>query len=209
MGMLNRFARAVVTRLLTPVARRLLRAGVSPDAVTVVGTLGVCFGALAFFPRGELFLGTVVVTAFVFADSVDGTMARLSGRSSAWGAFLDSTLDRVGDAAVFVGLVLWFTGGGDDRLLAVLALACLVLGGLVSYIKARAEALGMSADVGIAERADRLVLALVATGLSGLGVPHVLAVGLWVLAVASLLTCAQRIAVVRRQVRASRPGGPR
>jgi CDP-diacylglycerol--glycerol-3-phosphate 3-phosphatidyltransferase len=206
MGMLNRFARAVVTRLLTPVARRLLRAGVSPDAVTVVGTLGVCAGALVFFPRGEFFWGVLVITAFVFSDAVDGTMARLSGRTSPWGAFLDSTLDRLGDGAVFAGLALWFAGGGDDLLLAALTLFCLVSGGLVSYIKARAEGLGMTADVGIAERADRLVLVLVVTGLDGLGVPYVQAVGLWVLAVASVVTCGQRLLVVRRQAVAAHRG---
>ena len=110
--------------------------------------------------RGWLLAGTIVVSAFALSDTLDGTMARRSGRSSAWGAFLDSTLDRVADAAVFGGLVLWFTGGGDDRPTALLALACLVLGGLVSYARARAEGLGMRADVGIAERTDRLVAVL-------------------------------------------------
>ena len=198
--MLNRFARALFTRLLTPVARLLLRAGISPDVVTLVGTLGVAVGALAFYPTGHLLAGTLVITAFVFADTVDGIMARTSGRSSSWGAYLDSTLDRVGDAAVFGGLVLWFTGGGDDRLTSVLALACLTLGSLVSYAKARAEGLGMTANVGIAERADRLVAVLAATGLVGLGVPRVvLTVVLAALAIASLITVVQRILEVRRQ----------
>jgi CDP-diacylglycerol--glycerol-3-phosphate 3-phosphatidyltransferase len=101
--MLNRFARALFTRLLTPTARALLALRISPDAVTLVGTLGVAVGALVFYPRGSFFWGTVVITAFVFSDTVDGIMARLQGRSSVWGAFLDSTLDRVGDAAVFSG----------------------------------------------------------------------------------------------------------
>lgn len=206
--MLNRFARALFTRLLTPVAGLLLRAGVSPDVVTLVGTLGVAAGALAFYPTGHLLAGTLVITAFVFADTVDGIMARQSGRSSSWGAYLDSTLDRVGDAAVFGGLVLWFAGGGNDRLAAVLALACLTLGSIVSYAKARAEGLGMTANVGIAERADRLVAVLVATGLVGLGLPRVLlTVVLGVLAVASLVTVVQRILEVRRQAFAARPPG--
>jgi len=204
--MLNRFARAFFTRLLTPVARLLLRAGISPDVVTLVGTLGVAVGALAFYPGGHLLAGTLVITAFVFADTVDGIMARQSGRSSSWGAYLDSTLDRVGDAAVFGGLVLWFTGGGDDRLAAVLALACLTLGSIVSYAKARAEGLGMTADVGIAERADRLVAVLVTTGLVGLGLPPVvLTVVLAALALASLITVVQRILEVRRQAFAVEP----
>ena len=206
--MLNRFARALFTRLLTPVARVLLAAGISPDVVTLVGTLGVCVGALAFYPRGEFFWGTIVITAFVFSDTVDGIMARTSNRSSNWGAFLDSTLDRVGDAAVFGGLVLYYAGGtsGRDQVMAALALACLVLGGVVSYARARAEGLGMTANVGIAERADRLVAVLVATGLVGLRVtPVLLLVVLALLALASLVTVVQRILTVRAQALGERP----
>src|SRR5918911_552313 len=126
--MLNKYARVFFTRVLTPVARALVRLGVSPDVVTLLGTLGVCAGALAFYPRGEFFVGTLVITAFVFSDLVDGTMARMTGRSSRWGAFLDSTLDRLGDAAVFGGILLYYAGRGDDMLLVVLALYCLVFG---------------------------------------------------------------------------------
>jgi CDP-diacylglycerol--glycerol-3-phosphate 3-phosphatidyltransferase len=197
--MLNRYARAFFTRILTPIARALVRAGVSPDVVTLVGTFGVCAGALAFYPRGEFFVGTLVITAFVFSDLVDGTMARMTGESTSWGAFLDSTLDRLGDAAVFGGLVLWFAGRGDDMVLAAVALFCLAVGSVVPYAKARAEGLGMTANVGIAERADRLVVVLVATGLDGLGLPYVQAAALWVLAAASAVTLVQRILVVRRQ----------
>jgi len=204
--MLNRYARAFFTAVLTPVARGLVRAGVSPDVVTVLGTLGVMAGALAFYPRGQFFVGTVVITAFVFSDMLDGTMARMIGGSSPWGAFLDSTLDRLGDAAVFGALVLWFAGGGDDLLLAGVALYDLVVGAAVSYSKARAEGLGMTADVGIAERADRLVLILVATGLSGLGVRYIQEAALWLLAVASTVTLGQRVLAVRRQALAGHRG---
>lgn len=204
--MLNRYARAFTTRLMTPVAAALLRAGISPDVVTVVGTLGVAAGALLFYPAGELFLGSLVITLFVFSDSLDGTMARLQGRGTSWGAFLDSTLDRVGDAAVFSGLVVWFFGGGEHRLTAVLALTCLVTGLLVSYAKARAEGLGMTANVGIAERAERLVAVLVTTGLVGLGLPRVvLTAVLAALALASIVTVVQRMVEVRRQVLRAAP----
>ncbi len=209
--MLNRFARALVTRLLTPFALLLLRLGVSPDVVTLVGTLGVCAGALAFYPVGQLFWGSVVITLFVFSDSVDGIMARASGRSSSWGAFLDSTLDRVGDAAVFGGLVLYFLPRGDGRgeAIGALALLCLVLGQVVSYARARAEGLGMRADVGIAERADRLATVLLTTGLVGIFLPEVvLLVVLALLAVASLVTVVQRMLVVRSQVRAAAQASP-
>ncbi|MGH8970470.1 MAG: phosphatidylinositol phosphate synthase [Actinomycetes bacterium] len=204
--MLNRFARAVFTRIFTPTAAFLVRRGVSPDVVTLVGTLGVVAGAVAFFPRGEFFWGTVFITAFVFSDLVDGTMARMSQRSSRWGAWLDSTLDRVGDAAVFGGIALWFAGDGDDLLLTALCVYCLATGAVVSYARARAEGLGMSADVGVTERADRLVVILVCTGLEGLGVPYVQALALWVLAVGSTVTIGQRTVAVRRQALAESPG---
>ena len=198
--MLNRFARAFITKLLTPLATLFLRLGIRPDVVTVVGTLGVCVGALGFYPRHEFFWGTIIISAFALSDTLDGIMARLSGRSSKWGAYLDSTLDRVGDSAIFGGLVLWYAGKGDDFLMAGLALACLILGSVVSYAKARAEGLGFTANVGIAERADRLVAVLVTTGLCGLGLPEVvLGVVLALLAVASLVTVVQRMLLVRKQ----------
>ena len=198
--MLNKYARALFTKIFTPVARLFLKLGISPDVVTIVGTLGVCVGALAFYPRHEFFWGTIVITLFVFSDTVDGVMARMSGRSGQWGAYLDSTLDRVGDSAIFGGLVLWYAGKGDDFLMAGLALACLILGSVVSYAKARAEGLGFTANVGIAERADRLVAVLVVTGLVGLGLPEVvLSVVLALLALASLVTVFQRMLLVRRQ----------
>jgi CDP-diacylglycerol--glycerol-3-phosphate 3-phosphatidyltransferase len=198
--MLNRFARAFFTKLLTPLARLFLRLGIRPDVVTVVGTLGVCVGALGFYPRHQFFWGTMIISVFALSDTLDGIMARSSGRSSKWGAYLDSTLDRVADSAIFGGLVLWYAGGGDTPYLAALALGCLILGSVVSYAKARAEGLGMTANVGIAERAERVVTVLIATGLVGLGVNEVLlAVVLALLAVASLITVVQRMLEVRRQ----------
>ncbi len=198
--MLNRFARAFINKLFTPLARLFLKLGMSPDVVTIVGTAGVCVGALGFYPRHEFFWGSLIVGVFALFDTLDGAMARLSGRSSRWGAYLDSTLDRVGDSAVFGGLVLWYAGDGATPYLAALALACLILGSVVSYSKARAEGLGMTANVGIAERADRLVAVLVATGFVGLGLPEVvLTVVLALLALASLITVVQRMLEVRRQ----------
>lgn len=199
--MLNRLARAGVTKLFTPVAKLFVRLGISPDAVTIVGTLGVMIGALAFYPRGELFWGTMVITAFVFSDSVDGIMARLLERPSKWGAFLDSTLDRFADAAIFGGLVLWGYGVGAEPLVGHFALASLIMGSIVPYARARAEGLGMTAAVGIAERADRLVAALVMTGLTGLGMPVIVfIITLGLLALAGFITVIQRVLVVRKQV---------
>jgi CDP-diacylglycerol--glycerol-3-phosphate 3-phosphatidyltransferase len=206
--MLSRYAKAFFTRLFTPLARGLLAIGVGPDVVTWIGTLGVAAGAFAFYPRGELFVGTLVITLFVFSDTLDGTMARLSGRSSTWGAFLDSTLDRVADASVFLALLLWFAGDGDDPWLAVATIICLVGGMVVSYARARAEGLGLTADVGIAERSERMVVTLVATGFAGLfHATWIQAVGLWALAAATLVTVVQRMVHVHRQVVRAREAG--
>ena len=202
--MLNRL-RGGMTRVMTPIADLLLARGVSPDAVTIAGTLAVVVVALGLFPTGHLLAGSLVIGLLVLTDSLDGVMARRSGRTGDWGAFLDSTLDRFGDAAIFAGLVLWFTGEGDHRPTAVLALACLVLGSIVPYARARAEGLGMTAAVGIAERADRLTAALLATALVGAGLPlGVLTAVLALLALASAVTVAQRMSTVRQQARVAR-----
>ncbi len=198
--MLERFKAFWQGVVLAPVVNLLLRLGVSPDAVTLVGTLGVAAGALAFYPRGELLVGTLVITAFVFSDLIDGAMARKSGRTSVFGAFFDSTLDRIGDAAIFGGLALYFADPGDSYLYLCLALFCLVAGNLTSYARAKAESLGLDAKGGIAERSDRLVLILATTGLSALfDLPILLELGLWVLAAASAYTVVFRILKVRRQ----------
>ena len=191
--------RPVFARLLTPVGRALARTPITPNIITVTGTVGVSAGALGLFPSGHLFAGTLVCTGFVFADMLDGVLARLKGTSGAWGAFLDSTLDRIGDAAVFGGLAIWLARSHQGGL-ALVTLYCLVVGGLVSYARARAEGLGLRCDVGIAERSERLLIALVAAGLTGLGVPYVLAIGMWALAALTTVTFGQRVLLVRRLV---------
>jgi CDP-diacylglycerol--glycerol-3-phosphate 3-phosphatidyltransferase len=197
--MLNVFARVHVNRATDPIGRWLVAHGVYPDVVTVVGTVGTVAAALWFFPRGELFVGTVVATLFVLFDLVDGAMARARGNGTSFGAVLDSTCDRVADGALFAGITWWCLGVGGERVLGIAALLCLVAGQLVSYIKARAEAEGLSADGGLVERAERLIIALVGTGLAGLGVPYALHVALWLLAAASLWTVGQRIVLVYRE----------
>ncbi|KRF06227.1 CDP-alcohol phosphatidyltransferase [Arthrobacter sp. Soil782] len=202
--MLNKYARSFFTSLFTPLATLLLKWKISPDTVTVVGTLGVAGGALVFYPLGQLFWGTVFITLFVFSDVVDGIMARMQGRSGSWGSFLDSTLDRIADGALFAAVAIWFFLGGSNSAIAVAALACLVLGMIVSYARAKAESLGFTANVGIAERAERLVSVLVVTGLTGLGLPEVVLLAVLILlALASVVTIVQRILTVRVQAAAS------
>ncbi len=204
--MLERF-RQFWTHVWAPIGDLLLRLGVSPNTVTLVGTLGVCAGALICFPQGWLLAGVLVVSAFVFSDMLDGYMARTSGQNSPFGAFLDSTLDRIGDAAIFGGLALYYVGPGDSEWRTALAIYCLTMGSVTSYARARAESLGMQAKVGIAERSDRLVSILLMTGLADLlrllgagdGVMWLIPITLGVLAVASTVTVVQRILVVRRQ----------
>jgi CDP-diacylglycerol--glycerol-3-phosphate 3-phosphatidyltransferase len=206
--MLNKL-RPALAHVLTPVGRALARTPLTPNAITVIGTIGVAASALSLYPTGHLFAGTVVCTVFVLADMLDGALARVKGTSGKFGAFLDSTLDRVADAAIFGGLAGYYVLHGPGRanhVLAAVALFCLVIGVLVSYAKARAEGLGLRCDVGIAERPERMVIALLAAGLSGLGVPYVLPVGLWLLAVVSTITFAQRVLVVRREAAAETAG---
>lgn len=186
-----------------PLVTRLHAWGVTPDAVTATGTVGVVAAALVFFPRGSFFVGTLVITVFVLTDTVDGALARKRGTPSRFGAWLDSTCDRLADGAVFGSLVLWYAGKGDDDVLLAVALLVLVASVVVSYEKARAEGLGMTCDVGIIERTERLIIVLAATGLVGLGVPDVVLGGaLWLLAALSVVTLYQRFAEVRRQAAA-------
>ena len=196
--MLGVSARPVVAKVIGPLVGRLARSGVTPDAITIVGTLGAVAGAVGLIATGHLFWGAFTVTVFVLLDMLDGALARARGGGSVFGAVLDSTGDRAADAAIFGALVWWFSGAGDNRLIVLLALLCLVLGVLTSYIKARAEGAGLSADVGVIERTERLILVLVGTGFTGLGIPYALHVALWVLLAGSAVTVGQRFVAVRR-----------
>ena len=205
MGRVTDSGRVVARRVFTPVASVLLRLKVSPDAVTVIGTVGTAAVALYFYPKGEFLAGSLVIAIFVFSDSLDGTMARLAGRPSTWGAFLDSTLDRVADAAILGGIALWFAGEGDDPTMAAVTLAALVGALLVSYARARAEGLGADGSTGIAERTERLAITLLAALLTGIfDLPWLLDAAMWAVAGLSWVTVLQRIWSVRRQLLVSR-----
>lgn len=195
----NDQARGAIAPVIQPVARGLLRIGVTPDMVTWFGTTATALGALVFFPQGEFLIGVGVILLVILSDLLDGTMARLSGRQGPWGAWLDSTLDRVGDGAIFGGLLIWAAWNQMPWTVAA-GWVCLVGGTVISYAKARAESVGAHANVGIAERAERLIIGLGAALLQGLGVPNAVTVGLGVLAVLTVVTVWQRARVVHQQL---------
>jgi len=203
----NVSVRAVVARICDPPARALLRAGVSPDAVTVIGTVGVLVGAGVFAVTGNYLAGTIIVTLSAFTDLVDGAMARARGRSGNFGALLDSTCDRIADGAVFGAVAYWLAVHGRHWGAAA-ALVSLVAGQVVSYVKARAEGLGMNANVGLIERAERLIILGIGGLISASGVTYGLDVALGVLAVLSIVTVGQRLAAAYREDRAIHPVEP-
>ena len=184
-----------------PLGRALVRAGVSPDAITIIGTLGVVVAALVFATRGRLLEATIIITLCALLDVLDGAMARARGRASRFGALLDSTMDRVADGAIFAGLAYWLAVD-DQHLTSVVCLVALVAGQVVSYVRARAEAAGFTCNVGIAERMERLVTVGVGALITGFGGGDWgLALAMWLVAVASIITVVQRLLHVRAQDR--------
>ncbi len=205
--MLDRFKAFWQGVILAPFVNLFVKLGISPDVITLAGTLGVSTAALVFFPQGWLWQGVLVVTAFVFSDLIDGAMARKIGRTDDFGAFLDSTLDRIADAALFGGMALFFAWQAEDRLYLVLSLVCLVMGSVTSYARSKGEQLGYNAKTGLAERPDRLVGLLVPTFFGDVfGLPILYEVALWLIAALSTITVVQRILLVRRQALARAAG---
>ena len=194
--MLSDSLKPAVTRVINPIARGVLGLGVTPNAVTCIGALGLVTSALYFYPKGDFFIGTLVISFFALSDLFDGAMARISHKGvSAWGGFLDSTIDRITDSAILVGLTLYLVDA-DDPLTAVV-IGSLVFGSLVSYIRAKAESMQIPCSGGIAERTERLIVTLTSIGLDGLGVPYALAIGIWLLLILATVTVIQRIMIVK------------
>jgi len=192
--MLQRSIKAPVTRAITPLCSGLLRAGITPNLMSAIGGVGSSISALFLFGSGHFFAGAIVTTLFVLFDLLDGTMARLSGTTSRWGALLDSTLDRISDASILGAMAYWFSHSHDRNI--PLLLSVLILGSLISYIKARAEALEIECDGGIAERTERLIIILISSGLSGLGIAYIFSIGIWLLLILSIITVFQRMVIV-------------
>jgi CDP-diacylglycerol--glycerol-3-phosphate 3-phosphatidyltransferase len=162
--------------------------------MSAIGGVGSSISALFLFGSGHFFAGAIVTTLFVLFDLLDGTMARLSGTTSRWGALLDSTLDRISDASILGAMAYWFSHSHDRNI--PLLLSVLILGSLISYIKARAEALDIECDGGIAERTERLIIILISSGLSGLGIAYIFSIGIWLLLILSIITVFQRMVIV-------------
>jgi CDP-diacylglycerol---glycerol-3-phosphate 3-phosphatidyltransferase len=196
----NAPARAFASYGVKPIARFLLRVGVTPNAVTVAGTVGVLIGSYAG-ALGHLLLGTLIVTASALTDALDGTMARMRGESTKFGALLDSSMDRIADAAVFGAVVFYMANQGNPYGGMVAAIICLGAGQIVSYVKARAQSLGLDADVGIAERLERLIIVGIGGLLGAAGLDWGLPTALWVLSVLSVVTIFQRLVHAARSER--------
>jgi CDP-diacylglycerol--glycerol-3-phosphate 3-phosphatidyltransferase len=195
--MISSALKPAVTRLINPLARAALRVGLTPNSVTILGALGLIISAAYFYSNEEYFVGTLVITVFALSDLFDGAMARISEKgATSWGGFLDSTIDRVTDSAIVISLALPLIRNED--LLAYPAVIALVTGVLIPYIRAKAESFDIACSVGITERTERLIIILAAAGFHGLGVPYILAVGIWTLAILGLVTVIQRLQVVRK-----------
>ena len=195
--MISSALKPAVTRLINPLARAALRVGLTPNSVTILGALGLIISAAYFYSTEQYFVGTLVITVFALSDLFDGAMARISDEgATSWGGVLDSTIDRVTDSAIVISLALPLIR--EEDLLAYPAVVALVTGVLIPYIRAKAESFNIACSVGITERTERLVIILVAAGFHGLGVPYILAIGIWTLAVLGLVTVFQRLQVVRK-----------
>jgi CDP-diacylglycerol--glycerol-3-phosphate 3-phosphatidyltransferase len=198
--MISDIFKPAVVRMISPVARGMLRIGLTPNSVTTIGAIGVIATSLIAYPNGHLFGGTVAICCLALSDLFDGTMARLSAQGpSKWGGFLDSTIDRVTDSAIAMGLLIYLARKDDP--LSYLLLVSIVAGFLVSYIRAKAESLQIECKGGFAERTERLVILLTAIGFTGLGVSYILAIGVWALALASVFTVLQRMRIVWKATR--------
>ena len=197
--MISDVLKPAVTRIISPVARFLLRIGLTPNSVTAIGALGVVISAIHFFPRGNFFVGTLVITFFMLSDLFDGAMARISSRgASKWGGFLDSTVDRISDSSILFAVSIYLIEKNDD--LSIIYLIAIVTGMLIPYIRAKAESMSIQCSGGIAERTERAIIVLVGTGFHGLGVSYSLAISAWLLAILGIITTCQRLLIVKRAI---------
>jgi CDP-diacylglycerol--glycerol-3-phosphate 3-phosphatidyltransferase len=197
--MISDVLKPAVTRIISPVARFFLRIGLTPNSVTAIGALCVVGSSLYFFPKGNFFVGTLVISVFMLSDLFDGAMARISSQgASKWGGFLDSTVDRISDSSILLAVSIYLIDQNDQ--LSIVYLVALITGMLIPYIRAKAESMSIECSGGIAERTERAIIVLVGTGLHGLGVSYSLAISAWLLAILGLITTCQRLLIVKRAI---------
>lgn len=206
--MLGNHGRGITKAIFTPLAKVLHRLRITPDMVTIAGTVISCTLSVTLLAPGHILAGFIALTIVLFMDSVDGILARMTGTSSEFGAFLDSTLDRVADGFVFGSLLWWTIAGIPEspwRTATMIAgIVSMTAIGVVPYARAKAEAFGVAAKVGIAERTDRLIVAGVGALLYYLGLPlWVFTVAMIWVAFASSVTVVQRMVFTWRELNAS------
>jgi len=196
----NASARQVLSRIVTPTANALIRLRVSADAVTCFGAAATILCAAFLIPSGRFLIASVTIGILALSDLLDGAIARLTNSDSRWGAFLDSSLDRVVDAAVLIAIASYFLdlNPGNNKAVVATGIA-LVMGQMTSYIRAKAEALGVQCKVGLAERAERTLVVWVSLLISGLGW-FCLDWAMYLLAAITTLTVFQRVLHVRKQL---------
>lgn len=194
--MLSILGRASVSKVTLPIGRALIRTGLTPDMMTIAGTVVTVAASITLFSQGYLFAGALVTWAFVMFDMLDGAMARARGGGTRFGSVLDATCDRIADGAIFGALAWWAAITQPHELLLIATLICLVTSQVISYAKARAEAAGLYGDGGLIERPDRLIIVLVGAGFTdfpGLHWSWAIHVAMWVLAAGSIITVGQRM----------------
>ena len=189
-------------KIISPIARALVKLGVTANMVTITGAVGTAFFAVLTGFTGWLLPGAAMITVRVVFDSLDGTVAAQSGGGTAFGAFLDSTVDRIADWAVLLGVAIYLIRLKDfwtlwPQIGFWAALVSMMTAFVTSYIRARAQSIGLDAKNGIATRSDRLVIILVGMGLTGMGLPvAVLSCFMVLLAVLGAVTVGQRLYTV-------------
>lgn len=189
---------------LAPVVRLALALHLTPNTVTVIGFFVVVVASLVV-GMGGLLAGALILAGGSLLDAVDGALARATGGGTAFGSFLDSTLDRAAEAILYIGIAFYQLGQPQPALPVLAALLALAGSFMVSYARARAEGIGVGAAIGLAPRAERLVLVIFGLGLAGLGIGVALIGALWIIAALTVATTAQRIWHVWRQT--SAPSG--
>lgn len=197
----NSKMRALSAKSIDPIASALIKAHITADQVTIFGAALATFVSAKFLAQGDFLIGGILLSLIGLSDLLDGTIARLSGTAGSWGAFLDSSLDRIVDGAIYGSLIFFYAKNFDVNSNLIAALLIGLLGAFVtSYTRARWESLGVVGKVGLAERSERTIAMFTGLILTGFGL-DVMPVVIHGLAIASTITVFQRVMFVRKQLK--------